>query len=521
MKLRKLSDSKVQLMLANGSPVIATFKEGKLSSTNVVKSRKAVTNLVSCANAKDDNPILLEQSCTDFKNCDNVMSISKGSNQHNYEATGQHGLISQAWAFCDKDDPEAFQLLLRSQDGSLVSLTPLGNVMWQREDGLSSINTVKLIDKDSSDEEYDTEEIDSEHVLDMLLKRLKHHGSQLHLLIERIQQGKVGLSTLLLGNPDTSYDDFGMRKVITALTDFGSLYGIDSKSGKVLWQVVTSCESAKSSFKGIFLQRAATHHGSLASLICNVESSAQILTFDPMTGKIKESKIVQGRVLRANLLHHSSPEDNIKPILLHREDQGFALEPPSAAKHLEAVSGKMFIASLDANGMGLHGYQLMINKGQIDKVPVWSFASSGAKILHLIAKPIEEVVHSQGRVMADRSVLFKYINPNLAFIISEGQDSSGKNFVNIYLLDLVTGRILFSANHKRVQGPYHAVHSENWVVYTYFNEKSRRAELGSLELFEGKTQSNSSVFSSLHNNISPLVERQSYILGKTIHLNSV
>ena len=66
------------------------------------------------------------------------------------------------------------------------------------------------------------------------------------------------------------------------------------------------------------------------------------------------------------------------------------------------------------------------------------------------AKPTEEVVHSQGRVMADRSVLFKYINPNLAFVLAEGQDSSGKGFVNIYLLDLVTGRIIFSANHRYV-----------------------------------------------------------------------
>ena len=49
------------------------------------------------------------------------------------------------------------------------------------------------------------------------------------------------------------------------------------------------------------------------------------------------------------------------------------------------------------------------------------------------------------------------------------------------------------------------VHSENWAVYTYFNEKSRRAELASLELFEGKTQNNATVFSSLHSNISPLV----------------
>ena len=50
-------------------------------------------------------------------------------------------------------------------------------------------------------------------------------------------------------------------------------------------------------------------------------------------------------------------------------------------------------------------------------------------------------------------------------------------------------------------------------MYTYFNEKSRRGELGSLELFEGKTQNNATVFSSIHNTLSPLVERQAYILA--------
>ena len=55
--------------------------------------------------------------------------------------------------------------------------------------------------------------------------------------------------------------------------------------------------------------------------------------------------------------------------------------------------------------------------------------------------------------MADRSVLFKYLNPNLAFVLAEGKESSnGKAFINVYLLDLVTGRIIFGANHKRVQG---------------------------------------------------------------------
>ena len=114
----------------------------------------------------------------------------------------------------------------------------------------------------------------------------------------------------------------------------------------------------------------------------------------------------------------------------------------------------MFVANLDADRQGIHGYQIMINgDNTLEMIPVWSFSSANAKIIHLATKSTEEVVHSQGRVMADRSVLFKYLNPNLAFVLAEGKESSnGKAFINVYLLDLVTGRIIFGANHKRVQG---------------------------------------------------------------------
>ena len=120
---------------------------------------------------------------------------------------------------------------------------------------------------------------------------------------------------------------------------------------------------------------------------------------------------------------------------------------------------------------------ILISDDEIKLTTIWTLTSPGATVMHLVSKPTDQTVHSQGRVMADRSVLFKYINPNLAFVLAEGKDASSKSFINIYLLDLITGRIVFSVTHKKVNGPYHIVHSENWAVYTYYNEKSRRAEL--------------------------------------------
>lgn len=76
--------------------------------------------------------------------------------------------------------------------------------------------------------------------------------------------------------------------------------------------------------------------------------------------------------------------------------------------------------------------------------------------------------------------------------------------------------MIFSLAHKRVRGPVHLVHSENWIVYSYFNDKSRRTEISALELYEGKVQSNTTVFSSLTTTRLPMVERQAFIFPATI-----
>ena len=108
--------------------------------------------------------------------------------------------------------------------------------------------------------------------------------------------------------------------------------------------------------------------------------------------------------------------------------------------------------------------------------------------------------------------MFKYMNPNMALVMTEGVDTQSKTMLTVQMVDLVTGKIFFSATHKKVSRPFHGVHSENWAVYTFYNEKARRTEVVSLELYEGKVQSNATTFSSVESGVVPLVERQAYIL---------
>lgn len=119
-------------------------------------------------------------------------------------------------------------------------------------------------------------------------------------------------------------------------------------------------------------------------------------------------------------------------------------------------------------------------------------------------------------MLADRSVLYKYINPNLVAVVTQGNDPIHKYILNIHLLDAVSGAIIFSMSHRRAKGPVNIVHSENWLTYSFFNEKVRRIEVTSIELYEGKTQSNSTVWSSLGSPPLPLIERQIYIMPANI-----
>lgn len=49
--------------------------------------------------------------------------------------------------------------------------------------------------------------------------------------------------------------------------------------------------------------------------------------------------------------------------------------------------------------------------------------------------------------------------------------------MNVHLVDVVSGGIVTTITHRRVKEPVNIVHSENWLVYTYYNDKLRRNEL--------------------------------------------
>lgn len=120
--------------------------------------------------------------------------------------------------------------------------------------------------------------------------------------------------------------------------------------------------------------------------------------------------------------------------------------------------------------------------------------------------PRGAAVASLGKVLADRTTLYKYLNSHVVGVVTKSQSASqgGSSVIapgpiahSIYLLDGVTGTVLYHATvHASAGTTVLATMAENWLVYTYVAAPTDGGEDGgargqhvvSVELYEGSVK---------------------------------
>ncbi|XP_015176654.1 PREDICTED: ER membrane protein complex subunit 1 isoform X1 [Polistes dominula] len=422
--------------------------------------------------------------------------------------------------------------LLSSQDHT-IALLQHNKLVWAREEALAKIVAVEIIELPMSDRdqaietEFDQKEsIDvdiSWDVLSMMLRRT----------VSQFNQAKAFIQSMLDLVPQQSNqrtdlvrDKFSLHKMIVAVTSAGKIFGIETRKGEIIWQLkIPNIRGFNkiSNAMVLYVQRGSRHfpYPPQCALLAEDKVSGEgvIYTFNPITGQPLDGLIKLGYRIKQSMLLHVTTDDFLRAVLILDARDKIHVYPKSATAIAASLGKNTYIFTADQTTGLLSGFSLSYSTSQeLVAHKVWELLLSpkNQKIVQVVSKSPIERVHSQGRVLSDRSVLYKYINPNLVAVVSEGVGNTHKNTLNIYLLDVVSGAMIFSIVHKRVRGPFHVVHSENWLVYSYFNEKSRRTEIATLELYEGKIQSNVTVFSSLATTKSPIVERQAFIFPASI-----
>lgn len=318
-------------------------------------------------------------------------------------------------------------------------------------------------------------------------------------------------------------DAFGLHKMLVILTKSGKVFGVDNISGKHHWQLYLNNveEFANGEQMRLLIQRTSKHFPlqALCTIVAKDKSTGNgvLYHFNPITGAAVEGGLIKlNHKIRQLSLLAETENDFVKGILIMGANNNVNVYP----EHAKSKADGLYMYTADKTTASLNGYIVKLENNQLSTLPLWNVDLGGHngdhKIITVATKNPIETIHSHGRVMPDRSVLYKYMNPNLIAVFTQATDSIHKYLLNVYLVDVVSGSVVFSMMHRKVRPPLHVVHSENWLAYAHYNDKVRRTEITTIELYEGKTQANSTVWSSLNAPPMPLVERQSYIIPTSV-----
>lgn len=157
---------------------------------------------------------------------------------------------------------------------------------------------------------------------------------------------------------------------------------------------------------------------------------------------------------------------------------------------------------------------------------LWHFVvSDDERIVKFVPRPVDDPVASIGKVLGDRRVLYKYLSPNIALLVTANRAAGSATFS---VLDTITGTTLHADLQQNVDltAPISAIITENWFAYSYTAETAPNMPKGHYlvvgELFESSAPNDRGMLgenvnsSSLENPPKPYVLSKSYQIPEAI-----
>ena len=309
-------------------------------------------------------------------------------------------------------------------------------------------------------------------------------------------------------------DTFGFRKVIIQVTRQGKIYASDAgNKGRLIWEKSLvgygqgeGEAEPKLKVHGLFQTRDSlgAARTPLVTLIADVQmdEDAPIITrafdFDPITGKFEKDAqeglpINVGGAKDAFMLPSSTNEDPTAKKLVGVIDKNnrLVVYPASAGRlALQALQSKFYYAlpTLSAGTQAaLQGYTVAADGSS---TPTWKVRLALGELITDVIAPTSAAIASQGKVLGDRSTLYKYLNPHGHVIVTSNPTTHS---AGIYLVDYVSGKVLHETQIQHVDAAsgVHVVFIENWIVVSYSSslpEEGLVTRLVSVEIYEDSTR---------------------------------
>ncbi|KAJ2796390.1 hypothetical protein H4S07_006233, partial [Coemansia furcata] len=316
--------------------------------------------------------------------------------------------------------------------------------------------------------------------------------------VESDSASQSTLEALVPTTPLTEGDHFGFRKLSIFGTSTGVVAALSTQSGARSWTRYLAANGTAVTIDRVFITRRSqplTNSPSLLTVVGrNGYGNAVVAVLDALTGEL----LGDGHI-------HILPYSQVKVFELPTTDKtteqqllGLAIggpEPQLAVWPATADAAKAFCALPESllfdlgaltGSSQLRGYRAecpaepeldaWCEKSVFSTNLEWVFDLPEGEVL-LAASEYRgaQTTALLGRVLGDRSVLYKYINPHLVTLASR-RVAGG---IGIYFVDRVSGRLLYSAVHETASVtdslPFLATQSENRVIYQFWQDSTPKS----------------------------------------------
>lgn len=329
------------------------------------------------------------------------------------------------------------------------SLIRNGELQWSRPEMLAYAKLAAWGENGAPD--HLAEELDLEASVNPLtayVHRLKRHLTDLASLPSYLQSLP---ETILKPSPDadaTARKNLVGTKVVIVGTTRKELIALDAtSSGALKWQSDLSSEIPE----GVELKLITVENGKASVYL----SDGSLIVVDASQGTLIEHQ--PGTIPVSNLIRvPGSPAAAVIKV-------GSDGKPQSAKDFAPANAWEGNVVVTIGDDGDAIGWTVGQN---VEKTWILK-PQPGMKIINAVARAEHDPVASIGKVLGDRSVLYKYLSPNVALLTAVSEST-----LTMYLLDAVTGSVLHTFTHQGIlpSAAIPAVISENWFAYTFTSQ---------------------------------------------------
>ncbi|EKM58157.1 uncharacterized protein PHACADRAFT_116839 [Phanerochaete carnosa HHB-10118-sp] len=474
--------------------------------------------------------------------------------------TAVHGIIGNV--AIDAVNLEEFRVLARvviTTTTGAIQLWQQDQLQWTREEGLADIRVAEFVElperKLAETGLGEGHETFTGRVRRQISEARDFPHYALHFAKRFVTGSYDSVSSSAM--PTTSdvaslsRDTFGFRKILVAATARGKVYGIDSANGEILWSRVfglgwaaevgghvlplkiytTRTVMDEETPQVVIVTQRKANNGLLDTVLFHIDA----LTGEDSTGKSRSSDVLQGIDIIAGALVEAYlvRDEATKFVLLFDEFLQAHVYPDTAentASFAKLIPSLHFaLRTGQVGSLRLTGHRFGLQKeftGKYIAHPTWTASlAEGEDIQAIIARPHEPVA-SLGKVLGNRTTMYKYLNPNVVAVVTSSLKAPTPSCA-IYLMDVVKGSIIYHSVLPAVSGAcdVKAAFTDNWLVYHYYDEdfgvdQAKSYRVVSVEFYEGTgidDKISSSDLSS-HSNASTSVHvlEQTYVFPRGI-----